>query len=435
MGGYQKARELRPGIPAPLTEARSFSVTDVAVVGAGAAGLMAAIAAARAGGGRLQVTLLDSREKIGAKILISGGTRCNVTNRRVEASDYQGATPHFIRHVLEAFNPQRTLSFFSDIGVPLVLEPSGKYFPQTHSGRTVLEALKSEVLRVGARLVTGARVVRVDPGAGGFALETEQAGVWKARRVVLATGGLSLPETGSDGTGLRLARELGHATAPTWPALTPLETTDPGWTALSGITLPVRLSLYLDGKKAAQTQDSFLFTHFGYSGPAALDLSRHWAAAPTPHRRVEASFLPQEDDASLRGHFTAGRSAVSVKRFLIQGGGFPERLVEEILRRARVPESHSLARLSSAQREALIQALLHADLRVTGVVGYKKAEVTAGGVDAASVRQATLESRTVPGLHFCGEILDVDGRIGGFNFQWAWSSGWVAGSAAAQALL
>lgn len=372
---------------------------DLVIVGAGAAGLIASIAAGRMSAEAsvadrtkkpLRIELLDSRAKIGAKILISGGTRCNVTNRAVSATDYNGATAPFIRHTLSAFTPARTIGFFAEIGVPLVLEPTGKYFPATHSGRTVLDALVKESARAGARLVTDARVDGLEKMGDAFFVKAGGGG-WKAPRVILATGGLSLPETGSDGMGLRIAESLGHTIVPTVPALTPLTSGDRDWQELSGVTLSeVKLSFYAGGKKRAESKGGFLFTHFGFSGPAPLDISRHFARAPKDSKPfVEADFTPSEKELPSR----------FLKTLKLKNG--------------------TLARYV---------------LPVTGVYGYKKAEATAGGVDVSEVKQPTMESKIVPGLHFCGEILDVDGRIGGFNFQWAWSSGWIAGSAAAKAL-
>jgi len=404
---------------------------DVAVVGAGAAGLIAAISAARAKPGA-KILLLDSRAKIGAKILISGGTRCNVTNRQVIPSDYQGAPPHAVRHVLEAFSPEKTRRFFSEIGVELVLEPTGKYFPTTHSGRTVLDALVREVRRSGVMLET-ARVTGVFPRDGGFLLRGEGDFEFPTRRVILATGGLSLPETGSDGKGIEIARGLGHAIVPTFPALTPLLTDDEGWRSLSGITLEAALAFYAKGKKKASAKGSFLFTHFGFSGPSALDISRYWAAAdPADEPSVEADFAPDVEIGQLGRRFEAFRKAGGaryLKTFFAEELGLPDRFAEVFLEKCGVDPRMPVRTLKEAGR--LLHLLQHAPLEVNGVYGYKKAEATAGGVDLREVRVATMESKRVAGLHFAGEILDVDGRIGGFNFQWAWSSGWIAGRAAA----
>jgi len=402
---------------------------------------MTAITAARASRPRaLRIALFDSRQKIGAKILISGGTRCNVTNAQVRASDYHGGPSHFIRHALEAFDPRRTRDFFEGIGVPLELEPSGKYFPVTHSGRTVLEALLGEVRELGVELRTGAPVTSLEARDGTFRLAGLSGDeLLTARRAVLATGGLSLPETGSDGTGLRLAASLGHHIVRTVPALSPLLGDDAGFRSLSGLTLEARLSFFAGDRKRAETRGGFLFTHFGYSGPSALDLSRHVAgAAASETPRVEASFAPDDDESSLGRRWQAFRAAHPdrfVRSFFTDGLGVPARLADLFLEKAGVGARETVSRRKERDVRRLLHAFLHVDLRVTGVFGYRKAEATAGGVDLKEVNVSTMESKKVPGLHFAGEILDVDGRIGGFNFQWAWSTGAIAGAAAARCLL
>ena len=408
-------------------------IIDIAIVGAGAAGLMTAI-----GAGRLRqnwpdspskhsIFLFDCRNKIGAKILISGGTRCNVTNREVRPSDYQGAAHHYLKHVFEAFTPAETIRFFEEIGVALVLEPTGKYFPTTHSGRTVLEALLKELDRLQVSLVTDIKIKEIEKKDEYFGLKSENTTI-RARRVVLATGGLSYPETGSDGTGLRIAERLGHTVKPTCPALTPLTTADADWQSLTGITVEAKLCFFSAGKKRAQSTGSFLFTHFGFSGPAALDLSRHFAASNAEGRQVEASFLPeQSEETVLKKLKSAAGSKQLVQNFLSEKFSLPARLSETLVKKAALGPEKSMKDMSPAGCSRLAQMLLHAPLGVTGVVGYKKAEVTAGGVDLRDVHVSTLESKRVPGLFFAWEILDVDGRIGGFNFQWAWSSGVVAG--------
>lgn len=385
------------------------------MIGAGAAGLMTALAALDAKDGpRASVVLFDSRPKIGAKILISGGTRCNVTNRKVTAEDYHGGPRHFIRHVFEAFTPSETIRFFEGIGVELVLEPTGKYFPATHSGKTVLEALIRECEKRGAQFMTGVKIVDVQSTARSrsaapghrFALLTGTGQTVHSQAVVLCTGGLSLPQTGSDGTGLGIAEKLGHAVLRTAPALTPLLSDDKDWAGLSGLTLEdVRLDFYERGKKKASSRGGFLFTHFGFSGPAALDISRHVALAKKENNpQIVANFSPADDGAAgSRGH----------------APWLPKRFFETLRKKCAADLSKRISRYP---------------LEVTGVYGYKKAEVTAGGVDLKEVNVATMESKKLKGLYFAGEILDVDGRIGGFNFQWSWSTGSLAGKAAAKSL-
>lgn len=404
---------------------------DVAVVGAGAAGLIAAIAAGREAPAK-SIVLFDGRTKIGAKILVSGGTRCNVTNARVTPSDYHGGPSHFVKHVLEAFTPLQTMRFFGEIGVEFVLEPTGKYFPSTHSGKTVLEALVREAGRAGVKLVTGAKVTDVRPDGEEFILSTD-AGSVRARRVVLATGGLSYPETGSDGTGLVIAEKLGHRLAERSPALTPLVSSDAGWKSLSGIAVEAELSFFRKGKKGASTRGPLLFTHFGLSGPSALDVSRHFARCPKEEApEIFADFIPDHKGPAEDFFDRVGKSTRSLKNFLVERFALPARFVEVFMEKNGLDPSAVAARLSKPHQRKLVELLRRAPLSVTGVVGYKKAEVTAGGVELGEVRAATMESKKVPGLHFAGEILDVDGRIGGFNFQWAWSSGTLAGRAAAK---
>ena len=406
---------------------------DVIVVGAGAAGFLAAIMAKREKPS-LKVFLLDTRTKIGAKILISGGTRCNVTHRQVFAQDYQGGARHFIKHVLEAFPSEKTIDFFKELGVELVLEPTGKYFPTTHSGKTILEALVREAHRLEIELVTGVKIERIKALDEGFVLEDTLGKSWQTRRVVLATGGLSYPETGSDGTGLRMAESLGHHVVDTFPALTPLLSGDEAWQSLSGVALETELSFYRQGKKAATARGALLFTHFGYSGPVALDISRHFAACPKEDQpEIRANFIPGMDEATVEALVkSTSISKHWLKNFLDVEFDLPQSFVDVFIQKNNLDPEALFSKLSRADKRKILECLRQAPLGVTGVVGYKKAEVTAGGVDLKEIRHQTMESRLVPGLYFAGEIVDVEGRIGGFNFQWAWSSGRVAGRALAK---
>ncbi len=415
----------------------------VAIVGAGAAGLMTAIWAGRTAQAKqisLHILLFDTRLKIGAKVLMSGGTRCNVTNKEVEPSDYEGGPSHFVKHVFEAFTPQETIRFFQEIGVELVLEPTGKYFPVTHSAQTVLDALTEEAERVGVTLKRGVQITKIKKGDDLFHLKSADGAYQvSARKVILTTGGLSYPTTGSDGTGYGIAKSFGHAIVNTFPALTPLLTNDDEWKSLSGITFETKLSFFRNGKKECDYCDSFLFTHFGFSGPAALDVSRHFAStAKEENPQIVASFLPNSTEEFLKAVFqTAQKKSPSklIKNLLAEEFSLPDRFVEAFLKKMGVSGKDSIGKCSSENRKKLVRFLLNYPLEITGVFGYKKAEVTAGGVDLKEVKVSTMESKIVDGLYFAGEILDVDGRIGGFNFQWAWSTGAVAGQSAARSLI
>jgi predicted Rossmann fold flavoprotein len=250
-------------------------VWDVAVIGAGAAGLMTAILARRGG---KEVLLIDSQKQIGAKILMAGGTRCNLTNERITEKDYQSDYPNAVKSAIRQFTSEEAVSFFKELGISVVLEPGGKYFPSTHSGRTVLEAFLKEVQKAGVVLKTEQKVTGMAFRETTFEISGANF-TYTARKVVLTTGGLSYPGTGSDGSGYGFAQSFGHTLVPTTPSLTPLETGDSDWKQLSGVALPVRLILKQDDKKLATYQSDFLFTHFGFSGPSVLDISRHWIRA------------------------------------------------------------------------------------------------------------------------------------------------------------
>lgn len=406
--------------------------SDILVIGAGAAGLFAATWAGRAAAGRpLAITAVDSARKLGAKILVAGGGRCNVTHEQVAEADYAGSTPPAIRKVLRRFTVEDTIRFFEAAGVELKTEDTGKLFPTSDSARTVLDALVRAATRAGTRLVHPAKVTALARDAAGF-LAASEAGELRARRVILSTGGKSLPKSGSDGTGLALAQSLGHSlTSPIVPALVPLRLPAGHWiTGLSGLTLPTEVVLKgPQGKKLFATTGSTLCTHVGLSGPAILDVSRHWLVERAADQAVTLwlNWLPGESPESLDRQLVAAqrRGALALLRERL-----PDRLARTLCEAAQAAPTGDLAREARRRLAGLVTAT---PLEITGDRGFTVAEATAGGVPLSEVRLDSLESRVCPGLFLAGEVLDVDGRIGGFNFQWAWASGFVAGSAAARA--
>ena len=404
---------------------------DVAIVGAGAAGLMCAVTAAELAPAGA-IVLLDSAKTPGAKINISGGGRCNVTHDVADTSDFCGSTPAAIAKVLRRFSVADTVSFFTRLGVPLKREPSGKLFPVSDRAKDVSSALLRHVRALGITLAPGNRVASIAKDEDGFRISCPESTV-RARRVVLATGGQSLPKTGSDGHGFVLARELGHSTtARITPSLVPLLLSEgDALTKLSGMACDVALTLVsARGRRLHRAGGALLCTHFGVSGPVVLDMSRHYEAAQAddPGAALRVSWLPgqsrQEADQALRT-IDSGTVLAWLEQHV------PKRLAAHLTEHAGVPSTRLASELTKDRRHALAQALTEYELSVTGNRGWRYAEATAGGVPLAEVNLATMESRRCPGLHLCGEILDVDGRIGGFNFQWAWASGFVAGSALA----
>lgn len=407
---------------------------DVVVVGAGAAGLATAIFTARLKPG-IRVVILDGANKVGAKILVSGGGRCNVTHEAVEAADFWGGSSNVVKRILAALPVDRTIAFFKEIGVDLHVEDRGKLFPDSNSARTVLDALLAEAAKLGVELLSGHRVTAVARRDDLFQLTTS-SGERSARRLVLATGGLSLPKTGSDGVGYQLAASLGHTLVPTTPALEPLLLEGDFHAALSGIAHPAVISVRVEGRKPALLEGPMLWTHFGISGPAALDASRHWQRAKLEKAAVTVSlsFLPGHDFPGLEAkllQLVQSQPRTHLRNVL--SGLLPAKVVDALLLRLKVRPDVSMANMSRDDRRTLVKALLEWPLPVSGGRGYSFAEVTAGGIPLAEVDPSTLESRRCAGLYFSGEILDVDGRLGGFNFQWAWSSARVVASALARA--
>jgi len=395
-------------------------IWDVAVVGAGAAGLMTSIFCGKEG---LRVLLLDGQKKIGAKILMSGGTRCNITNLEITEKDYASENIRVARNILRGFTSGEVLSLFKQMGVEVEMEKGGKFFPKSHSAQTVLEALIKEAQSQNVVLQTGCKITGIEKDAA-FSLRGSNADFF-AHHVVLCSGGLSYPTTGSDGTGYGLARRFGHSLVPTSAALTPLLTQDSDFKSIMGVALPVCLTLMKEGEKILSFKGDFLFTHFGFSGPVVLNMSRYWDRERKKNNNVvlTANFLPGMNEDEMRQCLLQrlkGGTPRIIRRVL--SDFLPENFAAVILKKLDIAEDTALNQLKKDDREKLIQFLFRSVLPVTSVYGYRKAEVTAGGIPLSEVHPQTLESKLCPGLFFAGEILDTDGRIGGFNFQWAWSS-------------
>ena len=408
---------------------------DVVIVGGGAAGLATAIFCKRHAPD-LRVICLDGARRVGAKILVSGGSRCNVTNRVVSERDFWGGSPRVIRSVLRAFSAEQAAAFFREIGVDLHEEEDGKLFPDTNSSRTVLDSLLRELARLRVELRCGERVTDVRADGTAFVVACESGQEYGARAVVLATGGRSLPKSGSDGAGYAMATRLGHGHVDTTPALAPLLLDGDRHVALSGISLPARLTVRVEGRPDTSLDGALLWTHFGASGPVVLNASRHWHRARLQGRTaaVLLSLCPGETLESLEAWLqlqALQRPRAFVATVLAQR--FPAAVADAWARSADA-EGVTMSHLSREARRRLIQLLLASPLSVRDSRGYNVAEATAGGVPLEEIDPSRMESRHCAGVYLVGEMLDVDGRLGGFNFQWAWSSAWIAGRAIAATL-
>lgn len=389
---------------------------------------MAAIFAASADA---ETLLLERTPDGGRKILISGGGRCNILPVQVEESRFvTDSSPNTLRKMLRSWPLREQIAFFErEVGLALVEEKeSGQLFPASNRARDVRDGLFALARRRGVTLLTNTLVTGLAPRGARWEVEREGGPPIEADAVIVATGGLSVPRSGSDGLGLTILEKLGHTVNPTYAALTPLTGAGPVFSALAGISLPVTLTAR-GGGRSATASGGFLFTHQGYSGPAALDVS-HVAVRSLeqePLARLAVRWTGRDEsawEAALRPD--GARTVAGALR-----GALPERLAVALAGAAGVDPARVLARLRREERIALIDTLVRGELPWSGHGGYAKAEVTGGGVSLAEIDPRTMESRRLPGLFICGEALDAFGPIGGYNFVWAWATGRAAGIGAA----
>ena len=403
----------------------------VIVVGAGAAGLMAAINAS--GHGR-PVIVLETTSDGGRKILISGGGRCNVLPRALQPERFVSDSPApLVRKLLRSWPLEHQKSFFEkDLRIPLKLEDeAGKYFPVSDRARDVRDGLVAHARERGVTFEFGTRVTSLAPASPGWRIETTR-GVREADVVIVAAGGRSVPATGSDGAVIDLLVAAGHTVHSTYPALTPIVQDPAAYASLSGVSLNVRIRARWNGRDNDAT-GGFLFTHRGYSGPAVLDVS-HVAVRSRLADGARATLRVRWSQLDADGWQQAFQAQQPQGGLVLSAVAreIPARLAERLLADAGVPAGRRAAELTRTERQSLIERLTSFELPWTNDEGYKKAEVTGGGVALTEVDPKTLESRRAPGLFLCGEILDAFGPIGGHNFAWAWATGRTAGLATGQ---
>lgn len=387
--------------------------SDVLVIGAGASGLFCAIEAGKRG---RKVCVIDHANKAGKKILMSGGGRCNFTNYTVDADNYISHNPHFCKSALKRFNQWDFLALVQHYQIPFHERLHGQLFCD-HSAKDILDMLLAECRRyaVSIHLQCGVLGVSSDAG-GGFRVQTGQ-GIWHCQSLVVATGGLSIPKMGATPLGYQLAEQFGIKVWPTRAGLVPLtlQPTDKSvFAALSGIAVPCEVVV-----QNGRFKENLLFTHRGLSGPVILQISSYWQSGEA----LLINFLPDVPLLNLLKQHRGQGCKLKLKTWL--GEYLPKRLLQVLL-----PEQLlelALVDCSDKQFQQVATYIQAWRIKPNGSEGYRTAEVTVGGVDCDALSSKTLESKTNPGLYFIGEVVDVSGWLGGYNFQWAWSSGWCAG--------
>ncbi len=406
---------------------------QVLIIGGGASGLTAAIWAARSGSA---VTVLEHMDRVGKKILSTGNGRCNLTNAKIDKSCYHCTEPDFPMEAIRQFGWKDTLRWFSSMGVLCKSRMDTYYYPVSDQASSVLDALRLETGRLGVKVVTGCVPEKISwerkKGKSRFYLQSSQ-GRFTGDALILACGSKAAPNTGSDGSGYALAESLGHSVIKPLPALVQLRCQGKHYAQMAGIRTEARLTLLISGKKKCAEEGELQLTDYGISGIPVFQFSRFAARALDEGKKVQVmiDFLPlmdnEESQVFLRERF-AEFGWRKGEDFLT--GVVHKKLAHVLLSMAGIPLGEPAEHATKKQRAMLFRGLKEYEALVSSVNPFANAQVCCGGVDTSQVNPHTMESRLVPGLFFAGEILDVDGKCGGYNLQWAWSSGRAAGTQA-----
>ena len=396
----------------------------VAVVGGGASGMMAALTAAKVPGRR--VHLIERQQRVGRKLLATGNGRCNLTNRSAAPGDYCGTDAAFAAPALDAFPPEITLAFFRELGLLTVTEPGGRVYPLSDSANSVLDVLRFALEQSGVTQHCGTPVEELRRGKRGFVLSGEALGRLEADAVILACGGAAGAKLGGVTDGYRLGKELGHRRTALYPSLTRIRTEPELPRALKGVRVQAGLRLTRGGVLLAESHGEVQFTETGISGPAGFDLSRA-AACGGDRLTLHLRLLPFDEETLLGLLRARCGQFPNLEAAELFTGMLHNRLGRVAVKAAGLPMQGALSSLTDAQLRAAARKCLDFCLPVLGVDGFEAAQVTAGGLRTDEFDPRTLESRLVPGLFACGEVLDIDGPCGGYNLQWAWASGALAG--------
>lgn len=404
----------------------------VIVIGGGASGMLAAIVARRQGA---EVTILERNPRIGKKILATGNGRCNFTNINADVSYYHGNNPKFVYSALSKFNSYDTIDFFEKLGIAHKVEDLGKVFPMSDQASSVLDVLLYELNQIGVDIICDSYVKNIAKGKEGFQVELEGGSIFKGDSVIITTGGKAMPSTGSDGNGFKLAAKLGHTITDIFPGLVQLKLEGSFFKQIQGVKFVGTAEIIHENKSIVQDRGDILFANYGVSGPPILQISRKAGEFINENKEVILKItiidtMSKDDIKNLMVERFKQATAKTVEFSLV--GLINKRLIPILLKEAGIQDLKCpVANLTNQEKDSIIEILTDWRFRVDGTRSWPSAQVTAGGVDTNEINQSTMESKLIDGLFFAGEIIDIDGQCGGFNLQWAWSSGFVAGKNAA----
>lgn len=410
-----------------------FLYHDIIIVGGGASGLCAAITAKNLG---MDVAIIEGTDRIGKKILTTGNGRCNITNKLIAPERYHSSNKGFPNLILNKYNLNYTLDFFSTLGLPIIESDDNKLFPMSLQSSSVVDIFRFALDDLCIPTYNNILISTIEKTKNIFNLSTKSGDIYTAKKVILACGGKTLQKTGSIGIGYSLASSLGHTVTNLQPAIVQLKLSYPHLKAISGIKFEGSVDIFVDNVPIRKELGEILFTDYGISGPPILQISRiaSFSIAEKKQCRIELDLMPNFSKDQLLD-FIENRLALFSYRSLSTCfiGVLNKKLISTFLKDCDIDNIHSLCSdLSWKQKEKLLRNLKHWSFIVTDHNSFTNAQVTAGGINTKEVNNETLESSLIPNLFFCGEILDVDGDCGGFNLQWAWSSGFAAAFAASE---
>ncbi|MFA5032730.1 MAG: NAD(P)/FAD-dependent oxidoreductase [bacterium] len=401
---------------------------EVIIIGGGASGLIAGISAARHGKNPKNILIIEKNPTLGRKITVTGNGRCNLTNTNITLDKYYGENTKCLNNIFGRFSHKDTVEFFESIGIILKTEDKGRVFPITNQAITVLDLLIEEITHFRINIKTTERVNEITPINHGWKITTSKDS-YQSKYIILTTGGKSYPQLGSSGEGLEFVRKLGHRIVEPKPALVPIELSGNWFHKLQGVKSDVELTLISKNKAIATEKGELLFTHYGISGPIVMDMSRLITDyLPKPETKVFINFFPDFTVDKLTQFFISRGQAYPQKTFLNSlFGVLPKKLCYVLMRELGVTEDKHIHQLSKKELCAIADRLIHWYIDIKQTRPFAESMVTAGGIAMDEVNSRTMESLKVKGLYFAGEILDIDGVSGGYNLQFAWSTGYIAG--------
>lgn len=402
----------------------------IIVIGAGSSGMISAIVAKENGA---DVLLLEKNTRVGKKLLATGNGRCNYTNQNIDIKNYHGDNPKFAYGALKKFNAQQTMDFFERLGITPAIEDGGKVFPLSFQSSSMLDVLRYEIENLNIDLITEAEVVDIKKDDD-FKVILKDNRIFKGDRVILATGGMAMPKSGSNGSGYKLAKSLGHSMTDIFPGLVQLKLEGNIFKGIKGVKFKGIARLYKKGKLLIEDYGDILFTDYGISGPPILQISRTALYNINKNKEVELeiSIIHTKSFEELKIYLENRFSFMpkkSIEEALI--GMINKRLILPILKEVNIDKKKNVANLSKDELVRLTNILISWKFKIAGSLSFSDAQVTAGGINTREIDNRTMESKLVKGLYIVGELLDIDGDCGGFNLQWAWSSGYIAGINAA----